>query len=184
MDVIIRRPLSSEKQEIHALFDAVIKHTFSLESFDDDIEFMGELIAGQQALIDLDLDTGGKDCLFLVAQHGDKIIGTICQRPCSDIIIDCAGEEAAGMIEIGSVYILPKFQGAGVAGQLLDAMYKTLADMGCEEFWLDSGYTIAKKIWAKILGKPSIIMKDYWAKGVDHHLWRRKLSEVSEKYQV
>jgi GNAT superfamily N-acetyltransferase len=178
MDAIIERPKTNERQEIRALFDVVIKHTFALENAVDEVELMDELIADQQDLIDLDFKIDGQDCFFLVARLNGKIVGTICHRPCSDVIIDCAGKQAALMVEIGSMYILPQYQGKGIAKQLLNAMYETLAQKGIDEFWLDSGYTVAKKVWAKVFGEPSIIMKDYWGEGIDHHLWYRKLDEV------
>lgn len=173
-----------ERAEIHALFDCTIRHTFELEDVGEEFELIDELIADQQALIDTDLDTNGEELCFLVARCNQKIVGTICMRPCSDIIQDCADRDTAGMHEIGSIYILPKFQGNGIAKLLLNRMYIALTAKGVDEFWLDSGYDIAKQIWRKILGEPTIIMKDYWAEGVDHHLWFRKIDEVDVEYKV
>ena len=184
MKVIIRRPKIKEKQKIHALFDAVIRHTFELEDVGDEMELVKELIADQQALIDTDFDPNGEQVCFLVAQCGKKIVGTICHRPCSDIILDCANRDATGMQEIGSVYVLPEFQGKGIAKLLLNAMYIMMMGKGFDAFWLDSGYAIAKQVWQRILGNPTVIMKDYWAQGVDHHIWFRKLDEVSIEYKA
>ena len=177
--IIIRRPKMQERAQIHALFDVVIRHTFELEGVGEEFELIGKLIADQQNLIDLDIDTDGQQCFFLVAQYESQVVGTICVRPCSDIIRECADRDTSGMLEIGSVYVLPELQGKGIAKLLLNRIYQALRTKGIDEFWLDSGYDIAKQVWRNILGEPSIIMKDYWAEGVDHHLWFRKLDDVN-----
>ena len=182
--IIIRRPKMQERAQIHALFDVVIRHTFELEGVGEEFELIGKLIADQQNLIDLDIDTDGQQCFFLIAQHKGQVVGTICVRPCSDIIRECADRDTSGMLEIGSVYVLPELQGKGIAKLLLNRIYQTLRAKGIDEFWLDSGYDIAKQVWLNILGKPSIIMKDYWAEGVDHHLWFRKLDDVDVEDKV
>jgi len=184
MNIIIQKPEISKREEIHALFGTVIHRTLKLEGVGDDYELTAELIADQQELIDLCFETDGEECFFLTAVHEGKTVGTICRRECSDIIKDCADRDVSGVQEIGSVYILPQFQGKGIARLLLNAMYITLIAQGYDEFWLDSGYEIAKNVWAKVLGPPSIIMKDYWAEGVDHHLWHKKLDEVSIEFDI
>ncbi len=177
-NILIRRPKKEERAQIHALFSRTIAHTLEEEGVGDEVELIASLVKDQQELIDLDIDTDGQQCFFLVAQHKGQIVGTICLRPCSDIIRECADRDTQGMLEIGSVYVLPEFQGKGIARLLLIRMYRTLIEKGATEFWLDSGYDIAKQVWRKILGEPSIIIKNYWAEGVDHHLWFRKLGEV------
>jgi len=184
MNIVIIKPDVSQREEIHALFDTVICHTLRFEGVGDDYELTAELIADQQELIDLCFETDGEECFFLTAVHEDKTVGTICRRECSEIIKDCADRDATGVQEIGSVYILPQFQGKGIAKLLLNAMYITLIAQGYDEFWLDSGYEIAKKVWQKVLGPPTVIMKDYWAEGVDHHLWYKKLDEILIEYNI
>ena len=184
MKVKIRRPNKKDRKEIHQLFETTIKHTLELEGLVGEEGFVKELFNDQKNLIDIDFDTNGKEYYFLVAECEGKIIGTICHRPCSDIIVDCADRDIKGIHEIGSVYILPNFQGKGIAKLLLNAMYTTLIAKGFDEFWLDSGYNIAKKVWQNVLGKPTIIMKNYWGEGIDHHLWNRKLSDIAIEYKV
>lgn len=184
MKVIIRRPNIKDREELHQLFETTIKNTLELEGAVGEEDFIKELSDDQKNLIDTDFDTDGKEYYFLVAEYEGKIAGTICHRPCSDIIKDCADRDIKGMHEIGSVYILPDFQGKGIAKLLLNAMYITLSAKGFDEFWLDSGYDIAKNVWRNVLGEPTIIMKDYWGEGVDHHLWYRKLSDVAIEYNI
>ena len=179
MQVQIRRPFKNEREEIYSLFEKTIQHTLDAEGAGDETELISMLICDQKNLIDADFDTEGKEVYFLVAECSGKLAGTICHRPCSEIITSCIGEKACGRQEIGSVYILPQYQGKGIAKQLLSFMYKTLASKNIQEFYLDSGYAVAKKVWQKILGEPTLIMKDYWGEGVDHHIWHRKLSDIS-----
>ena len=152
MKVLIKRPDISEREEIHSLFEKTIKHTFEAEGAGEEHTLIRELTDDQKELIDLDFETSGKEVYFLVAETGGRIAGTICHRPCSDIILDCSQSKAQGMQEIGSVYILPQFQGGGLCKLLLNAMYITMSAKGFSEFWLDSGYAVARQVWEKLLG--------------------------------
>lgn len=184
MKVIIRRPNKNDREEVHQLFETTIKNTLELEGLVGEEGFIRELSDDQKSLIDIDFNTNGEEYYFLVAQCEGRIAGTICHRPCSDIITDCADRDTKDMHEIGSVYILPDFQGKGIAKLLLNAMYITLSAKGFNEFWLDSGYNIAKNVWQNVLGEPTIKKKDYWGEGIDHHLWYRKLSHVVIEYDI
>ena len=184
MNVSIKRPIFSEIEEIHSLFEKTIKQTFKSEELDDDHELITELINDQKNLIDLDFKTDGKEVFFLVAETEGRIAGTTCHRPCSEVILECSQGKAKGMQEIGSVYILPEFQGKGLCKLLLNSMYITMKAKGFSEFWLDSGYTIARKVWKKLLGPPTIIMDDYWAPGAHHHLWLRALDDLDIRYDI
>ncbi len=184
MNVSIKRPLISEREEIHSLFEKTIKQTFKSEGIADDHELIAELAYDQKNLIDLDFETGGNAAYFLVAEIDGRIAGTICHRPCSKIIIECSLGKAQDMHEIGSVYILPEFQGKGLCKLLLNSMYITMKAKGFREFWLDSGYAVARQVWKKLLGPPTIMMDDYWAPGAHHHLWLRSLDDVKIKYDI
>jgi len=182
--IVVRRPISNDRDELHRLFDVTIRRAFEREEAGDALDEIGEQICHKQALIDEDYDTSGADRYFLVATLGSKIVGTVCHGPCSDIIKACADRDVNGLHEIGSMYILPEYQGKGIGKILLNAMYLVLLSKNIEEFCLDSGYDTAKRIWRKLLGAPSLVMKDYWAQGVDHHIWFRKLDEVSVEYKI
>ncbi len=184
MKVLIKRPDIGERKQIHSLFEKTIKHTFEAEGAGEEHSLIRELIDDQKNLIDLDFETGGKEAYFLVAETDDRIAGTICHRPCSDIILDCSQGKAQGMQEIGSVYILPEFQGRGLCKLLLNSMYITMSAKGFSEFWLDSGYAVARQVWEKLLGPPAIKMKDYWAPGAHHHIWLRSLADLPIKFDI
>ena len=55
---------------------------------------------------------------------------------------------------------------------------RELKRRGMEEFCLDSGYKSAQKIWLNKFGTPEYCLKDYWAKGFDHMIWRVKIETV------
>ena len=103
-------------------------------------DFVEELSDDQKSLIDICFDTDGKEYYFLVAECEGRVVGTICHRPCSDVIKDCAdrGYQRHARDRFG-IYLLPDFQGKGIAKLLLNAMYITLSAKGFNEFWLDSG---------------------------------------------
>ena len=108
---------------------------------------------------------------FLVAKIDNRVIGTISFGPCGSDIKKCTNNELDAIGELGSLCVLPDFQGKGVGSALIHAMIKYLAELGVRYFCLDSGYQQAQRKWLRKFGEPYRIAKDYWGKGLDHMVW-------------
>jgi hypothetical protein len=67
----------------------------------------------------------------------------------------------------------------GVGTLLWNTIFLTFLNRGIEEFCLDSGYINAQEIWKKKFGEPDYLLKDYWGKGHDHMIWKRRTNEMS-----
>ncbi len=67
---------------------------------------------------------------------------------------------------------------------LLNAMYLALLGKGVNDFTLDSGYPTAQKVWRKMFGEPTYLMKDKWGEGFDHFIWHVKMDDVEIKYRL
>lgn len=174
-NIEIRRPRHADILELHDLFRRVITDTFMKEGIGDLLDNMEEEITTKKDFLKKDLESGGKDRFFLIALHGDKIIGTIEYGPTSELIKQCTIGILKNLNEVGTVFVHPDYQRQGIGNKLLDEMYVTLRNNGIEEFCLDSGYPSAQKIWKRKYGAPEFLLEDYWGQGVHHMIWRIKL---------
>jgi GNAT superfamily N-acetyltransferase len=112
------------------------------------------------------------------------VIGSIEYGPVSQLIIDLTNGELKELVEVGTVYVHPDYQGTGIGTLLLNVMFLTLKNKGIEDFCLDSGYKRAQKIWTKKFGEPDYLKKDYWSPGFHHMIWKRILSEMTIKFKI
>lgn len=183
-NIIIRRPKLCNQLEINKLFEVTIQDAFKKEGVGDAIDEINEQICHKKLLIDDDLKSNCKSRLFLIAEHQGHIVGTISHGWRSELIAECADRDVSDMQEIASIYILPEFQGQGIARVLLNAMLLCLLSKGINEFCLDTGYTIARQVWSKLLGTPSVIKKDYWDEGVDHCVWFKSVTDISVTFNI
>lgn len=182
--IVINRPKREDRQEIHALFERTIPHTFAKDGAEDLVEDIQGEVASKKRKLEEDFETEGVGYFFLVARHGGKIVGTITYGPTDAYMIELSGGKFETIGEIGSLFIMPEFQGRGIGTLLLNAMYMALIGKGVEEFVLDSGYPTAQKVWAHVFGEPDIIARDYWAVGADHHVWHRMIVDVMPTFMV
>lgn len=44
--------------------------------------------------------------------------------------------------------------------------------------------SIAQKIWKEKFGEPDYLLEDFWGKGYDHMIWRRRVSEISIMFRI
>ncbi|UII55222.1 GNAT family N-acetyltransferase [Cytobacillus spongiae] len=168
----IRRPRKGEKVELIEFFNTVIKDTFHKEGIGHLVKDMQDEINMKAHFLNADFESDGVLRHFLIACDGNQIIGTIEFGPASSLITKCTNGLFANLYEVGTIFVHPQFQGQGIANQLLEKMFATLKKKGIEEFCLDSGYTMAQKIWTKKFGEPNYYLKDYWGKGAHHMIWK------------
>ena len=178
LNIDIRRPRIGDVEELHRFFKTVITDTFIKEGIGHLLQDMEDEIETKKAYLEWDLGSDGDRRYFLIALHEGKIIGSIEYGPASELISKCTNNELADLNEVGTVFVLPDYQGMGIGNQLLNEMYRTLRDKGMEEFCLDSGYTNAQKIWKKKFGEPDYLLEDYWGEGYPQMIWRIKLADV------
>jgi len=76
------------------------------------------------------------------------------------------------------VYINPEFQKKSIGSQLLTKMMIYLKQNEIESFVLDCGYKHSQPFWIKKLGNPTILMKDFYAKGSHHMIWQMDVKKM------
>lgn len=170
--VVIRRPRREELSELHEFFRTVLEDTFQKEGIPEDSVDLAEELEMKKAYLDLDIESGGSERYFLVAEMEGNIIGTMEFGKQSSLLAELTKEELRGLPEMGTAFVHPAFQGSGLASMLLHEMEKELRRRSIREYCLDSGYRRAQKIWTRKFGPPDYVFEDYWADGVSHMVWR------------
>lgn len=186
LDVLVRRPRPEDYSEIKEFFSRVIKDTFEKEGIGHLIEDIDNELESKLQYFKNDLESEGESRYFLllVDKEINKIIGTIEYGQASELIEECTKGALSGCVEVGTVFVDTAYQNKGLGSLLLSVMFLTLHNHGITEFCLDSGYTIAQKIWKKKFGEPSYLLKDYWGKDVDHLIWKLKTNDMLVAFRI
>lgn len=162
MNVEISRPKKEDREELHHFFRLVITDTFIKDGIGEKLADIEEEIEVKKQYLESDYESIGQKRYFLIAMDGDKIIGSIEYGAASKLICHCTNHALEELVEIGTVFVHPDYQGKGVGNILLQSMFKTLENKGIQEFCLDSGYKRAQMIWKKKFGEPDYLLENYW----------------------
>lgn len=161
-----------EVLELKNLYSLCIPLAFKVQGLSTWTQAIEEEIAHKHAMIDEAFHSSDPYLGFMVAKSGNDIVGAISYGPCGQDILRCTDGEWSSLIEIGSLYVMPLYHRQGIASSLIEAVLMYLKKQGIKEFCLDSGYRQAQAVWKRKFGPPTLIVKDYWDIGSDHHLWR------------
>jgi len=177
--ITLFRPTQDDLGALEDFFKLCLHSVTLTEGLEDNDTFVLEEVADKMKSIKNDLESDGQTHFFLIAKREGEIIGTIAYGPTGSIIDQLSNGAYSNYGEIGSVFVHPELHNRGIGSLMLNCMYLILLGRGIKTFTLDSGYTIAKKIWTSKLGEPNIIAKDYWGEGYDHYVWCRNIDEIS-----
>jgi GNAT superfamily N-acetyltransferase len=176
-DVFIIKPTKEDRKSVYEVFEVSIRDAFEKEGLGDLKKDILAEIENKRNLFSYSLDNKDSDVCFLVAKLDEHVIGTISFGPCGSDIKKCTNYQLDTIGELGSLYVLPHYQGQGVGSALIHAMIKHLHELGIEQFCLDSGYKRAQRKWLRKFGEPYKIVKDYWGKDFDHMVWLCKVND-------
>lgn len=179
VNVEIRRPKEEDREELHHFFRLVITDTFIKDGIGEKLADIEEEIEVKKQYLESAYESKGQKRFFLVAMDGDKIIGSIEYGAASKLICQCTNHALEELVEIGTVFVHPDYQGKGVGNLLLHYMFKTLENKEIQEFCLDSGYKRAQVIWKKKFGEPDYLLESHWGPESDHMIWRVKVKDCS-----
>lgn len=183
-DIVIVPLAPADREEAYRVFERTIPEAFAGEGLEYLIEEIREEIERKKRLVDaaLRIDAGlvplqrrsqaaEGAVFFLVARSAREVVGTISFGPCGKEIAECTRHALDGVGELGSLYVLPAYQGQGIGTALIQALAKELHARGIERFCLDSGYRRAQQKWLRKFGEPYAVAKNYWGPGQDHLVW-------------
>ena len=159
----------------YEVFKVTVPYAFALSEDNLSMEVIEAEVENKKKVLEAALNKEKTGIMVLIAKINDEVIGTIAFGPCSEVIRQCTNDEFSNVGELGSLFTLPKYQGKGIGSALIKEMISTLGKRGIKEFCLDSGYRQAQKRWLRKFGKPYIIVKDYWAPGIDNMVWLCKI---------
>lgn len=176
LTVLITKPIQEDVKAIYSVFDTTILEAFHAEGLGSWDEVIRKEIAYKKQLLIGSLEMQS-EFYFLIAKLEGQVIGTISFGPCGEDIRKCTANELEEIGEVGSLFVLPSYQGQGIGSALIQAMAERNAAMGRRQFCLDSGYKQAQKRWLRKFGAPYKIVKDYWGQGLDHMIWLCNMSD-------
>lgn len=170
-NIEIRQPLPEDKNELHLLFETVIRHTFKINSLTRLEKMLDLEIKDKKNCLNQYYETEGRERFFLIALVDNRIVGCIEYGMANVRVSNCTNGELAGITEVGTVFVIPEYQKRGIGRLLLDSIFSELSSRNIRKVCLDSGYKMAQKIWLQKFGQPEYFLKDYWGEGLDHMIW-------------
>ncbi len=178
--IVIRRPVIDELAGINAFFEMMLKDTFEANGISNLTELLEEEIQVKKKYILQDFTSNGKDRFFLLAVYEGNLIGSIEYGASNEVLNKCTNNEMKDILEIGTVFVHPKYQKQGVSSILIYNLFLKLSSNLIQEVCFDSGYKIAQAVWSKKFGSPNYCRKDYWAVGSHHMIWKVGVNETLE----
>lgn len=178
MDYQIVRPKIEDQNELNELIIKVLKDNWKRNQLDDLEDDLNDEIKTKLGFVKANLENLEGARYFIIAKEGKRIVGVAEHGPANDTIKSCNSEDLNVLQEVGTVFVLPEYQGKGVGKALMKAMQLRLRSIGETHFCIDSGYKTAQGIWIHLYGEPTFLLKDYWGIGLDHMVWRVKIDET------
>lgn len=175
--LIITNLSYDEIESAHQVFQASIPDAFEKEGLGSQKEFINSEILHKKHMLHTALEENDSKLYFKIAKLNNTVIGTVSFGPCGEDTKKCTDNKLSIIGELGSLYVLPDYQGQGVGSALINSMLTQLSREGIEKFCLDSGYKRAQKRWLRKFGEPYKIVKDYWGPGSEHMIWLCKVSD-------
>ena len=174
--LIIIVPTLGEENEIENFFKITIKTAYEEQGVGHLSEIIKEDVETKMQMVK-DFFEGNNKYYFLVAKVEQGIVGVISFGSCGNIIRKCCDGLLDNVGELGSLYVLNKYQGQKIGSKLINSLILYLKQNQIEDFCLDSGFKKAQRKWTRKFGQPYKIMKNYWGTNSDHFIWYCKVSD-------
>ncbi|WP_340023048.1 GNAT family N-acetyltransferase [Paenibacillus sp. FSL K6-1096] len=181
IDLLSITPLAPEDiPSVSNVFRITIKDAFEREGLGHLQDDLRQEIEAKNRMAQDSLYPQNTAVYFWVARAGGTIVGTISYSPCGEDVRKCTDNRLAAVGELGSLYVLPEYQGKGVGSALIEEVMNFLMKRGIPEFCLDSGYKRAQARWLRKFGAPYAAVHDYWGPDSVHMVWLCSVSDLED----
>ncbi|QJD88061.1 GNAT family N-acetyltransferase [Cohnella herbarum] len=170
----------SDMESVFQIYEITIPDAFEKDGFGLLIDDIQNEIENKKQVLQASLDQPEPDIFFMCAKRNEEVIGVISFGPCGDDIRACTNHQLDDVGELGSLYVLPSYQGQGVGSALIKAMVTYLEKQGIDRFCLDSGYKDAQKRWLRKFGVPYRVAQNYWGEDTAHMVWLCKVTDFCD----
>lgn len=175
--MVIRKPVSKDLAQLKHLFEKTIQKAFEADGYGDALDEIKREIQIKMKKVEDYLQDGSQTSAYLIAEHKGCVIGAISFGKIGEVTLENVPSDFPSEGELGSMYILPEYQGEGIARQMIEVLLRELHNNGIRYVSFDSGYKPAQEKWRKKFGDPYKIVENYWAEGVDLYIWLIHLEE-------
>ncbi|MFH5881824.1 GNAT family N-acetyltransferase [Liberiplasma polymorphum] len=163
----------------------IINKTFKEENIPEEVEKPEDEINFKVTLFNNVIEYIDTKTHVFIAKYENEIIGSIAYGIANGDILELSNNALSDMIEIGSIYVHPKFQGLGVSKHLIKYVLNILSIKNVRTFCLDSGYEKAQSIWYHLFKEPYLVSENHWSVNKAHIIWvcdvHETLSRLNQK---
>ncbi|WP_285715370.1 GNAT family N-acetyltransferase [Pelosinus sp. IPA-1] len=117
---------------IDSVFESTILEAFNAEGLGSWDEVIQKEIAYKKQLLTDSLAVMESEVFFFIAKWEGQVVGTISFGSCGEDIRKCTANELEKIGEVGSLFVLPSYQGQGIGSALIQAIVEHNAALGQE----------------------------------------------------
>jgi len=170
--MLFRRIQQKDMVEINQLFkicmvDLIARENKDSSLIEEEVENLKQVV--QENFTD-------PNTIFYVTEIRGRIAGTIALTKPNSLISENVPTEP-DIYEIACVYVHPDEQRQGVGKFMFQRIKQELMQLGQKKYCLDAGYISSQQYWEGVLGKPTLILEDYWGEGEHHLVWIKSVSD-------
>ena len=178
MTIEIRRLQQEDLPQLKSFFQTVIIDTLKKNAITNLQEVLEDEMLTKESYLLQDIQSNGKERMFLIAIFADEIVGIIGTYIANNYAVTLTNEKISGMTELGTVYIAPHMQGKGIGSLLVNSVLLHFKINGVKQFCLDSGYGTAQAVWTHKFGPPTYNFQNHWGENAHHMVWVIDLDSV------
>jgi len=176
-DLVVRMATEKDFQDLMEVYKQTIRRAFEDEGVGHLEDFILQEFDYKEKSLRAFYQGQDKRHILLAELEG-QVVGTISFGPLGKETRDNVEADFPSEGELGGMYILPDFQGMGLASILIKRLIHDLDQAGIQEVSFDSGYELAQAKWIKKFGPPLLEIKDYWGPEADHMIWLCKIKDL------
>ena len=168
--MIIQKATLNDEQAVFKHVDQAIRYAFNANHIHPNQDKPEDEIAYKMDYFRRILTY--KDGEFYVLKHDEDVVGTVSFKQAEGDLLELTQNHISCTIEVGSLYIDPRYHNQGYGTQLFIFILKRLKTLGIDHFCLDCGYPMSQIYWRNLLGKPVLIDPNHFGLNAPLMIWK------------